>query len=37
VMNAVADALHRGFGVRQIDMPATPLAIFKAIASAKAA
>jgi aerobic carbon-monoxide dehydrogenase large subunit len=31
VMNAVVDALWRGFGVRHIDMPATPFAIFKAI------
>ena len=31
VMNAVVDALWRGFGVRNIDMPATPFAIFKAI------
>jgi len=31
VMNAVVDALWRGFGVRHVDMPATPFAIFKAI------
>ena len=35
VMNAVIDALHRGFGLREIDMPATPLAIAKAIRSAR--
>jgi aerobic carbon-monoxide dehydrogenase large subunit len=31
VMNAVVDALHRGFGITHIDMPATPLAVFSAI------
>jgi carbon-monoxide dehydrogenase large subunit len=31
VMNAVADALHRGFGIRHIDMPATPDRIFAAL------
>ena len=34
VMNAVADALWRAYGVTHIDMPATPLAIFTAIAAA---
>ncbi|HLW92098.1 MAG TPA: molybdopterin cofactor-binding domain-containing protein, partial [Roseiarcus sp.] len=33
IMNAVVDALWRGYGVRAIDMPATPFAIFKAISS----
>jgi carbon-monoxide dehydrogenase large subunit len=37
VMNAVNDALWRGFGVGPIDMPATPLAVFTAIAAAGAA
>jgi aerobic carbon-monoxide dehydrogenase large subunit len=36
VMNAVADALWRAYGVTHIDMPATPLAIFTAIAGANA-
>ncbi len=31
VMNAVGDALWRAYGVDHIDMPATPLAVFKAI------
>jgi aerobic carbon-monoxide dehydrogenase large subunit len=34
VMNAVSDALWRAYGPHQIDMPATPFAIFKAIESA---
>ncbi len=34
VMNAVADALWRAYGVEHIDMPATPLAVFTAIAGA---
>jgi aerobic carbon-monoxide dehydrogenase large subunit len=34
VMNAVADALWRAYGVDHIDMPATPLAIFTEIAAA---
>jgi len=36
VMNAVNDALRRAYGVAHIDMPATPLAIFNAIAAAGA-
>jgi carbon-monoxide dehydrogenase large subunit len=36
VMNAVNDALWRAFGIEHIDMPATPFAIFSAIAAAKA-
>ena len=35
VVNAVADALWRGFGVEDIDMPATPQRVFRAIRSAK--
>jgi aerobic carbon-monoxide dehydrogenase large subunit len=34
VMNAVSDALWRGYGEARIDMPATPFAIFKAIQAA---
>jgi carbon-monoxide dehydrogenase large subunit len=34
VMNAVSDALWRAYGPHQIDMPATPFAIFKAMESA---
>jgi carbon-monoxide dehydrogenase large subunit len=36
VINAVVDALNRGYGITHIDMPATPAAIFSAIADAKA-
>jgi carbon-monoxide dehydrogenase large subunit len=36
VMNAVADALYRGFGIRHIDMPATPDRVFRAIQAAAA-
>ena len=35
-MNAVVDALHRAYGIRNIDMPATPLRIWEAIQAAKA-
>jgi carbon-monoxide dehydrogenase large subunit len=35
VMNAVLDALWRGFGIRHLDMPATPEKIWRAIAAAK--
>jgi aerobic carbon-monoxide dehydrogenase large subunit len=31
VMNAVIDALDRGFGIKQLDMPATPLRVWEAI------
>jgi carbon-monoxide dehydrogenase large subunit len=31
VMNAVIDALDRGFGIRHLDMPATPLRVWRAI------
>jgi aerobic carbon-monoxide dehydrogenase large subunit len=34
VMNAVADALYRAFGIRAIDMPATPDRVFAAIRDA---
>jgi carbon-monoxide dehydrogenase large subunit len=34
VMNAVNDALWRAYGVADLDMPATPVAIFTAIAAA---
>ncbi len=37
VMNAVADALWRGFRIRHIDMPATPDRVFAAIRAARAA
>jgi carbon-monoxide dehydrogenase large subunit len=37
VMNAVVDALHRGFGIAHIDMPATPQRVFAAIREAQAA
>ncbi len=36
VMNAVADALFRAYGIRHIDMPATPHVIWQAIQKAKA-
>ena len=35
VMNAVADALFRAYGIRQIDMPATPHVIWQAIQKAR--
>jgi aerobic carbon-monoxide dehydrogenase large subunit len=35
VMNAVVDALNRAYGIRNIDMPATPLRIWEAIRAAK--
>ena len=34
VMNAVVDALYRAYGIAHLDMPATPLAVFAAIAAA---
>ncbi|MFE1599176.1 xanthine dehydrogenase family protein molybdopterin-binding subunit [Methylobacterium sp. ID0610] len=37
VMNAVVDALDRGAGVRDIDMPATPASIFAALRTARRA
>jgi carbon-monoxide dehydrogenase large subunit len=37
VMNAVADALFRGFGIREIDMPATPDRVFAAVRGARGA
>jgi carbon-monoxide dehydrogenase large subunit len=35
VMNAVVDALQRAYGIRNIDMPATPLRVWEAIQAAK--
>lgn len=35
VMNAVVDALYRGFGIRHIDMPATPDRVFAAMQAAR--
>jgi carbon-monoxide dehydrogenase large subunit len=35
VMNAVIDALDRAFGIRAIDMPATPLKVWTAIQAAR--
>ena len=35
VMNAVTDALYRAYGIRHIDMPATPARIWDAIQEAK--
>jgi aerobic carbon-monoxide dehydrogenase large subunit len=35
VMNAVVDALDRAYGVRDIDMPATPERVFTAIQAAR--
>jgi len=35
IMNAVVDALHRGYGIRHIDMPATPQKVWQAIQSAQ--
>ena len=37
VMNAVVDALDRAYGIRHIDMPATPDRVFRAIQEALAA
>ncbi len=37
VMNAVIDALWRAHGIRHLEMPATPLAVWQAIQNAKAA
>ncbi|MDB5551713.1 MAG: aerobic-type carbon monoxide dehydrogenase, large subunit CoxL/CutL-like protein [Rhizobium sp.] len=36
VMNAVIDALHRGYGIKSLDMPATPGKVWEAIEAAKA-
>ena len=35
VMNAVVDALWRAYGIRHIDMPATPQRIWRAIRAAR--
>ncbi|MCT8267384.1 xanthine dehydrogenase family protein molybdopterin-binding subunit [Afifella sp. JA880] len=37
VMNAVVDALYREYGIRHLDLPATPLRVWNAIQAAKAA
>ena len=37
VMNAIVDALWREYGIRHIDMPATPRRIWEVIHAAKAA
>lgn len=37
VMNAVIDALHRAYGIRALDMPASPAKVWEAIQAAKAA
>jgi carbon-monoxide dehydrogenase large subunit len=34
VINAVVDALRRGYGIKHIDMPATPLRVWQAIQAA---
>ena len=36
-LNAVTDALYRAYGIRHIEMPATPLRIWTAIQEAKSA
>ncbi|QDZ01143.1 xanthine dehydrogenase family protein molybdopterin-binding subunit [Nitratireductor mangrovi] len=36
VMNAVTDALYRAYGIRHIEMPATPARIWEAIETARA-
>jgi carbon-monoxide dehydrogenase large subunit len=35
VMNAVVDALHRGYGIKHIDMPATPHRVWQTIQAAQ--
>jgi carbon-monoxide dehydrogenase large subunit len=35
VMNAIVDALHRAYGIRNFDMPATPRRVWEAIQAAK--
>ncbi len=35
IMNAVVDALHRGYGIKHIDMPATPQKVWQAIEAAQ--
>jgi carbon-monoxide dehydrogenase large subunit len=37
LINAVVDALHRAYGIRHIDMPATPQKIWQAIEAARKA
>ncbi len=36
IMNAIIDALRREYGIEKMDMPATPIVIWKAIQAAKA-
>ena len=36
-MNALVDALWRAYGIKEIDMPATPAVVWEAIQQAKAA
>jgi carbon-monoxide dehydrogenase large subunit len=36
VMNAIIDALDRAYGIRAIDMPATPQKVWAAITQARA-
>jgi carbon-monoxide dehydrogenase large subunit len=36
-MNAIVDALDRAYGVRDIDMPATPQRVFEIVTKAKLA
>jgi carbon-monoxide dehydrogenase large subunit len=35
VINAVVDALHRGYGIKHIDMPATPQRVWRTIQAAQ--
>ena len=35
LINAIVDALHRAYGIRTIDMPATPHKIWQAIEAAR--
>jgi carbon-monoxide dehydrogenase large subunit len=37
VMNAVIDALDRAYGIRALDMPASPAKVWEVIQAAKAA
>jgi carbon-monoxide dehydrogenase large subunit len=37
VINAIIDALDRAYGIRAVDMPATPLKIWTAIQAARQA
>jgi carbon-monoxide dehydrogenase large subunit len=35
LINAIVDALYRGYGIRHIDMPATPQKVWQAIETAR--